>query len=155
MIRQNTDDKTVKDEFTSLITEYFKELSEDERKTTEISEDILEVYIQNQFQRLHSPWFRFYLSFDPGKVLQKVTCPVLVIIGEKDVQVKAKENLQAIKRALKAGGNTNYIVNRLPDLNHLLQTAQTGDISEYAKIEETMSPTALQLISDWILKQIQ
>ena len=155
VIRHNTDGKTVKDEFTSVITEYFKGLSDDERKITRVSEDILEIYIQDQFQRLHSPWFRFYLPFDPGKVLQKVTCPVLAINGEKDTQVKAKENLQAIERALKTGGNNNYSVKELSGLNHLLQSARTGDISEYAKIEETMSPTALQLITDWILKQIQ
>jgi len=155
VIRQNTDGQIVRNEFTSLITEYFNELTEEERTTAGISEENLEVYIQNQFQRLHSPWFRFYLPFDPGKVLQKVTCPVLTINGEKDVQVKAKENLQAIERALKTGGNNNYYVKELSDLNHLLQTAETGDISEYAKIEETISPTALQLITDWILKQIQ
>ena len=57
---------------------------------------------------------------------------------------------KAITRALKAGGNKNYTVKELPSLNHLLQTADTGDISEYGKIEETMSPTALQIIGDWI-----
>jgi len=102
---------------------------------------------------LHSPWFRFYLNYDPGTVLKKVTCPVLAVNGEKDVQVRPKENLQAIKRALKAGGNKNYTVKELPNLNHLLQTAETGNISEYGKIEETMSPTALQIIGDWILEQ--
>ncbi len=152
VIGQKTDSKIVRDEFTSIITEFFNGLSEEEKKITEISEENLEVYIQNQFQRLHSQWFRFYLPFDPGTVLQKVTCPVLAINGEKDVQVTPKENLQAIKKALKTGGNTNYTVQELPNLNHLLQTAETGNISEYGKIEETMSPTALQIIGDWILE---
>ena len=40
-------------------------------------------------------------------------------------------------------------------LNHLFQTAETGSISEYAKIEETISPTALKVIGDWILKQAE
>ena len=65
----------------------------------------------------------------------------------------SKENLKAITRALKAGGNKNYTVKELSNLNHLLQTAETGNISEYGKIEETMSPTALQIIGDWILEQ--
>jgi len=155
VIRQKTDGKTVRDEFTSIITEYFKGLSGEEKKIAEISEENLDTYIQNQFQRLHSPWFRFYLPFDPGTVLQKVTCPVLAVNGEKDVQVTSKNNLQAIKKALKAGGNTNFTVKELPNLNHLLQSAETGALSEYAKIEETMSPVALQLISSWILIQFQ
>jgi len=153
VINQEIDNKVVKDKFTSIITEFFKGLSEEEKKITEISEENLEDYIHNKFRRLHSPWFRFYLPFDPGTVLQKVTCPVLAVNGEKDVQVRPKENLQAITRALKAGGNKNYTVKELPNLNHLLQTAETGEISEYGKIEETMSPIALQIISDWILEQ--
>ncbi|UCC41730.1 MAG: alpha/beta hydrolase [Candidatus Aminicenantes bacterium] len=153
VIEQKVDSKVVQDEFTSIITPFFKGLSEEERKIKGISEENLEVYIHDQFQRLNSPWFRFYLPYDPGTALQKVACPVLAVNGEKDVQVTPKENLQAIIRALKAGGNKNYTVKELPDLNHLLQTAETGNISEYFKIEETMSPTALQIIGDWILKQ--
>jgi hypothetical protein len=153
VINQQTDSKVVQDKFSSIITEFFKGLSEEERRITGISEETLEVHIHDQFQRLHSPWFRFYLNYDPGTVLTKVACPVLAVNGEKDVQVTPKENLQAIMKALKAGGNKNYTIKELPDLNHLLQTAVTGNISEYGKIEETMSPTALQIIGDWILEQ--
>jgi len=153
VINRETDSKIVQDEFTSIITEFFKGLSEEERKITGISEESLEVHIHDQFRKLHSPWFRFYLDYDPGTILRKVTCPVLAVNGEKDVQVTPKENLPAITRALKAGGNKNHTVKELPDLNHLLQTAETGNISEYGKIEETMSPTALQIIGDWILEQ--
>ncbi len=153
VISQDIDSKAVQNKFTSIITEFFKGLSDEERKITGISEENLEAYIHDQFQKLHSPWFRFYLPYDPGTTLQKVTCPVLAVNGEKDVQVTPKENLQAIIMALKAGGNKNYTVKELPSLNHLLQTAETGNISEYGKIEETMSPTALKIISDWILEQ--
>jgi pimeloyl-ACP methyl ester carboxylesterase len=152
VISKEIDSKIVKDEFTSIISEFFEGLSEEERKITGVSEENLEAHIHNQFRKLHSPWFRFYLPYDPGTVLQKVKCPVLALNGEKDVQVTPKENLKAITKALKAGGHKNYTVKELPGLNHLLQTAETGNISEYGKIEETMSPTALKIISDWILE---
>ncbi|MCX6261381.1 MAG: hypothetical protein NTY95_11220 [Bacteroidia bacterium] len=45
------------------------------------------------------------------------------------------------------------MVKELPGLNHLFQTAETGSEYEYIRIEETFSPQALQLITDWILKQ--
>ena len=64
-------------------------------------------------------------------------------------------NLAAIEAAFKAGGNTNVVVTELPNLNHLFQTAQTGSLEEYAKIEETFAPIALNLISDWIDKQLK
>jgi hypothetical protein len=40
-------------------------------------------------------------------------------------------------------------------LNHLFQTAGKGSPDEYVKIEETFSPVALDLISDWIRKTLR
>jgi uncharacterized protein len=34
----------------------------------------------------------------------------------------------------------------------MFQTAQTGAESEYVQIEETMAPTAIQAIADWVLQ---
>jgi len=39
----------------------------------------------------------------------------------------------------------------VPGLNHLFQTAKTGNPNEYGDIEETMSPVALEKIAGWIL----
>ena len=64
-----------------------------------------------------------------------------------------KQNLPAIRSALEASGNKHFDVVELPGLNHLFQTAKTGSPSEYAQIEETMSPVALDTIARWILKQ--
>jgi pimeloyl-ACP methyl ester carboxylesterase len=79
---------------------------------------------------------------------------VLALNGEKDLQVPPKENLAEIGKALKAGGNGDYTLKELPGLNHLFQTADTGAVSEYVKIEETISPAVLQLIGDWILERV-
>lgn len=105
-------------------------------------------------QYLH-PWFRFFLQYDPRSSLEKVRCPVLAINGSKDVQVNAKENLKAIADALGKAGNKKLTIQELPGLNHLFQTAATGDVSEYAKISETFAPSALQLIGDWILRTVR
>lgn len=66
-----------------------------------------------------------------------------------------KENLAAIAQALKAGGNKKFITKELLSLNHLFQTATTGAPAEYNKIEETISPNALQVMGDWILAQVK
>jgi hypothetical protein len=50
---------------------------------------------------------------------------------------------------MKDGGNTKYTVKEMPGLNHPFQTCTTGSPSEYARIEETISPAVLELISDW------
>ncbi|UCG56556.1 MAG: alpha/beta hydrolase [Phycisphaerales bacterium] len=107
----------------------------------------------NQIENCLSPGCRSTLQFDPKPHLIKVSCPVLAIIGEKDVQVIPNENLRGIREALKAGGNENHIVEELPSLNHLFQTADTGALAEYVTIEETIAPIALEKIGDWVRKQ--
>ena len=63
-----------------------------------------------------------------------------------------ERRMEAIRDALAAGGNQRVETVELPGLNHLFQTCQTGAIAEYSQIEETFSPAALQMVSDWILE---
>jgi len=109
--------------------------------------------IEMQIRAVTSPWFRDFIQYDPATTLAKLTCPVLVINGEKDLQVPPRQNLPPIRKALQAAGNTNFEIDELPGLNHRFQTAKTGAVSEYSEIEETMSPVALDKITSWILKQ--
>lgn len=95
-------------------------------------------------------WHREFLFYDPAPALRKVVCPVLAMIGQKDVQVLPNSNLPAIRKALQEGGNKRFEVVELPGLNHLFQTARTGAVSEYGKIEETISQSALEKIAGWI-----
>ena len=111
--------------------------------------------INMQMPMYLSNWFRYFLLIDPAMYLENVKVPVLALVGEKDLQVPPKQNLDLIEAALKRSGNKDYLGVLLPGLNHLFQTAKTGLPTEYAEIEETISPTALQMMSDWILKQTQ
>lgn len=115
--------------------------------------EVPEAQMGAQITMITSPWFRYFLTYDPATALGKIKCPVLAINGEKDRQVSPQQNLPAIRKALEEGGNKNFEVVELPGLNHLFQTAKTGAVSEYAEIEETMSPLAMKTIADWILKQ--
>jgi fermentation-respiration switch protein FrsA (DUF1100 family) len=112
-----------------------------------------EAQVGMQIKQLTSPWMRYFLTYDPATALRKVTCPVLALNGSLDKQVLPSQNLPAIRKALEQAGNKHFEIDELPGLNHLFQTAKTGAISEYAEIEETMSPVALDKISTWILKQ--
>jgi pimeloyl-ACP methyl ester carboxylesterase len=106
------------------------------------------------FDALLTPWFRRFLSLDPRRYLGRVTCPVLALGGEKDLQVPPAENLKEIERALgnRAPGTE---VRQLPGLNHNFQTARTGHASEYFLIEETIAPSALGLVSTWMKTVVQ
>lgn len=100
--------------------------------------------------RFFSPWMRYLVSYDPAPVLSKITVPVLALNGEKDIQVLAKPNLEGFKKYLTQAGNKHFKTIVFPGLNHLFQHADTGEISEYIAIEETISPEVLKVITDWI-----
>lgn len=106
-----------------------------------------------QARMVMTPWFRFFLGHDPRQLLERTQVPVLAICGELDLQVDPKQNLPAIREALRRGGNPDYTVIELPGLNHLFQEAETGSPTEYYSIEETVNPAALDAISDWLLER--
>jgi pimeloyl-ACP methyl ester carboxylesterase len=106
--------------------------------------------LQSQIRLISSPWFRFFLDYDPVPTLRKITCPVLALDGDKDLQVPSHENLPLIQSALDAGGNQDFEVMEMPGLNHLFQHSETGSPSEYGVIQETMAPEALTKIATFI-----
>jgi len=108
--------------------------------------------LETQLRMLTSPWFRFFLDYDPLPTLRALKTPTLALYGQKDLQVPAKANLPLLKQAFTDSANKDATASELPDLNHLFQHAFSGSPAEYPAIEETFSPEALQLLSDWILR---
>jgi fermentation-respiration switch protein FrsA (DUF1100 family) len=151
VIKQEKNQSVADKKIRKIMTDTLGKLSDPEKEALGASEAAIEI----QLKMIMSPWFRFFLEYDPKPTLMKVKCPVLAMCGQLDLQVPPKENLSAIEEALKAGGNSSYTIKELPGLNHLFQKAQTGAISEYARIEETMSPMVLETISQWILSQTE
>jgi hypothetical protein len=147
IVKAEPDNEKARQRLEALQKEMLQRMTADQRKAAGLSE---ESPIGEQAQMLLTPWFRFFLTYDPVPTLAKVKRPVLVIIGENDLQVPPAENLPRIEQALRRGGNTDFRVMRPARLNHLLQTSQTGLPLEYAQIEETIAPAALEAISGWI-----
>lgn len=122
----------------------YTELPDSVRKT------VSQEQYAKQFATMTTPWFRYFLSYDPATSLEKVKVPVLALNGSKDLQVWAPQNLPAIEKALKKGGNKKYVIKELPNLNHLFQEAGTGSSAEYSIIPQTLSPQLLNEITNFI-----
>lgn len=116
----------------------------------EASEEEQRAGMEQAIAQLTLPWMQTFIRHDPSPILAKVTCPVLAINGELDLQVPVKQNLDAIAAALKKGGNPDWTVRAFPGLNHLFQHSDTGLVSEYGQVEETISEEVLDFIADWI-----
>ena len=144
VLKKEKDDAVAAEELHEIIENAKLQLSEEEREKI-----LFGAFTEAPIKLI--PWYRYFLTNNPKTALIKVKCPVLAINGEKDLQALPKESLQSIEEALIAGGNKDYTVKELPNLNHLFQTAQTGAPSEYSQIEETIAPEALDLMGKWIL----
>lgn len=131
-----------------LLSEYAK-LTPEDRKSAGSSD----TFVGQHSTVVGIPWFRYFITYDPKYSISKIQCPVLAITGAKDLQVPPEQNLPKIQQYLSQSPNKDFEVKVLPDLNHLLQSAKTGLVTEYGEIEETISPTALTEITQWLTKR--
>jgi fermentation-respiration switch protein FrsA (DUF1100 family) len=145
------DDRAALEKLRAILNEAIADLPESDRKQMG---GPARRRLEAEVAALRTPWYRFFLTYDPRPTLARVRCPVLAINGEKDLQVPPRENLAAIEGALRASGNGRVTVKELPKLNHLFQTSESGAPAEYASIEETIAPSVLALIGDWIGEQV-
>jgi fermentation-respiration switch protein FrsA (DUF1100 family) len=120
------------------------------QKSKEINRNAFETVKKSSVNQITTPWMQYFLKYDPASALEKVKCPVLAINGDKDLQVPATINLEAISKALSKGGNKKVTIKELKGLNHLFQECQTGLPTEYATIEQTFSPLALEEMLKWL-----
>jgi len=109
-------------------------------------------FLRSQFNGMISPGYLSFLRSNPSLHLEKVTCPVLALNGEKDTQVPADKNITAICRALENAGNKNVESRIYPGLNHLFQESLTGQFDEYAKTDQTLAPVMLNELGKWLKK---
>ena len=98
--------------------------------------------------RTRTPWFNTFVALNPMEFLKKTKCPVLAINGDKDTQVNGPANLGVIEKTIPKAE-----IHLMPGLNHLMQHADTGEMSEYSQISETISPEVLEIIADFINKK--
>lgn len=110
--------------------------------------------IPSGFRRqANTPWFRSFLLFDPARVMPKVEEPLIVIQGERDRQVAARHArlLEGMAKARKANWGVDLVV--VDGINHLLVPAPTGEITEYATLQDRkVSGQVLDALTRWLTR---
>ena len=126
------------------------------RATTGITNDSSRIaYVNTIVNALYNPWFKYFLAYDPAPTIEKLSCKVLALNGSRDVQVISKSNLAGIDSALKKSKSPSYKTQEIPGLNHLFQHCKSCQLAEYGKLEETFAPEALDIIRDWLNKEVK
>ena len=128
---------------------YTKKMTEEQRREAHLT-DIEMAAIRAQ---VTSPWMFTLFHIQPADYLKQVSCPVLALNGDRDIQVDAKTNLEGIAYGTSKSPLT--IVHTEPGTNHLLQECETGTVEEYGAIEQTISPWVLEMIGEWLDKVTQ
>lgn len=98
-------------------------------------------------QQADTPYIRHFLTVDVGKLLPEIKCPVLALNGTKDTQVDCDANTTRIEKGL---ANCKHSIKKIDGVNHLFQHCNTGIVTEYQQIEETIAPEVLQVVEKWI-----
>jgi pimeloyl-ACP methyl ester carboxylesterase len=100
--------------------------------------------------------FQSVLASDPAKLVPNVKQPILVVQGERDMEVAPTnaDRLEALAKARKQPAAVEVV--RIPGVNHLLVPAQTGEVDEYpALVDKQVSPVATMAIVDWLKKTLR
>ena len=125
------------------------------KKANEIKIDDVPVALKpitnKALQQADTPYIRQFLIVDVGKLLPKIKCPVLALNGTKDTQVDCDANTTRIEKGL---ANCKHSIKKIDGVNHLFQHCNTGLVTEYQQIEETISPEVLQEVAKWIKANI-
>lgn len=140
---------TVVDEYCRLITLAF---DGDESVAEKLEISNMPAELKNNLRaglvQIKSPYIQYFLALDVREKLGKIKSPVLALNGTKDTQVFQKNNLEALIKGLPSNGYNKIMA--MEGLNHMFQHCQTGSVTEYATIEETVSPEVLETITQWI-----
>lgn len=151
-INSNKDTALVRQKIIQQVEDWASKTDKSLLETMELSTAAArKAYVNAQVDALLSPWYRYFLAFDPSVWLKQVRCRVLALNGEKDIQVAAASNLAGIRQSLQST-RAEYTVTSRPGLNHLFQNCKTCTVEEYGELEETFDPATIQLIIDWIKK---
>ena len=125
------------------------------KKASEINIDDVPVALKpitiKALQQADTPYIRHFLTVDVGKLLPKIKCPVLALNGTKDTQVDCDANTTRIEKGL---ANCKHSIKKIDGVNHMFQHCNTGIVTEYQQIEETISPEVLQEVAKWIKANI-
>lgn len=98
-------------------------------------------------QQADTPYIRHFLTVDVGKLLPEIKCPVLALNGTKDTQVDCDANTTRIEKGL---ADCKHSIKKIDGVNHMFQHCNTGIVTEYQQIEETIAPEVLQVVAKWI-----
>ena len=126
--------------------------------------DDLEQVLAEQLAHKDAPWYevlgddgvvehlaflaRIY-DYDPVPALERVTCPLLGIWGERDIYVPVAASVERFAAALGAGGNGSFRLEVVAGADHGLRLPPTGDAERGPRI-----PDLMEMVVTWLRRAL-
>jgi len=103
------------------------------------------------------PWWTFFFDYDPRMDARQITCPVLLLHGDRDSNVPVA-HAQALAGAIRSGGNEDVTVTIFAGYNHLFLPDADGGFRRYGDllVHTTQVPEpVLDHIADWLADRLE
>ena len=101
-------------------------------------------------------WFRSFLDYMPLPAAQNVSCPVLILHGDKDTQVPV-DHAHLLAKAIRISGNKDVTVKIFSNHNHVFLKDSDGSKSRYKYLlwhTNKLSKDVLKTITEWLSKHL-
>jgi pimeloyl-ACP methyl ester carboxylesterase len=100
-----------------------------------------------------TPWMQSVLLFDPAKTLEDVRQPILFVHGGIDHEVEPANAERLAEIARKEGKSKSVELVVVRGVNHLLTPAVSGEIKEYASLDDrTVSKDVTEAVNGWLTR---
>ena len=103
-----------------------------------------------------NPWLAFFLAYMPLPTAKQVTCPVLILHGDKDAHVPVA-HAHYLAQAMRANGNQDVTVRIFENINHVFLPDTDGRKSGYFKLLRNgakVPDSVLDAIADWLAERL-
>jgi uncharacterized protein len=126
--------------------------------------DDLEAVLAEQLSHRDAPWYpalgddgvvehlgfmaRIY-DYDPEPALERVTCPVLAIWGQRDLYVPVAASAEAFAAALGRAGNGSFRLEVVPDADHGLRLPAAAGAERGPRI-----PDLMDMVISWLRRAL-
>lgn len=123
---------------------------------TGITDSASQALFVNKFlDQSWNKWMLYFLRYNPQPVLAELDCKVLALNGDKDYQVLSRSNLEGIAKGLAKSKSKVNEAREIPGVNHLFQECNTCNVMEYGKLEQTIKPEVLDIITKWLDENVK
>lgn len=149
VVRSEGDWNEIEQNLADRLEEQINQLPEQQRAALGDMTSFIQSQINRQLSAAKSRWFKSMIDFNTAEKISEISVPMLVLFGEKDVQVAAATNSAKAAELLAEFGLQMHIT-VIPEANHLFQKANTGLPGEYGMLERSFSPGFADSILRWL-----